>query len=115
MKQIIIRNKLTILGLLSESSMYGYQINDLIDAHLGSNINLTKPTAYRLLHNMTEQGWISYHEEKAGKRPTRRIYSLTEKGDAEFQEMLRCCLGQYQPSEHTSTVCLAFLDVLPPE
>ncbi|MGB2909020.1 MAG: PadR family transcriptional regulator [Anaerolineales bacterium] len=107
--------KLLLLGLLRQHEMYGYQINDLIDAHLGANINLTKPTAYRLLHNMAEQGWISYREEKVGKRPTRRIYSLTEKGDAEFQEMLRCCLGQYQPSEHTSTLCLAFFDALPPE
>ena len=109
------QRKLLLLGLLRQHEMYGYQINDLIDAHLGSNINLTKPTAYRLLHNMAGQGWISYREEKGGKRPTRRIYSLTEKGDAEFQEMLRRCLGQYQPAEHTSTVCLAFLDVLPPE
>jgi DNA-binding PadR family transcriptional regulator len=107
--------KLLLLGLLRQHEMYGYQINDLIDAHLGANINLTKPTAYRLLHNMAEQGWISYREEKVGKRPTRRIYSLTKKGDAEFQEMLRCCLGQYQPAEYTSTICLAFFDILPQE
>ena len=107
--------KLLLLGVLLQHDMYGYQINELIDAHLGSSFDLTKPTAYRLLHNMAEQGWISYREEKVGKRPTRRIYSLTEKGDAEFQEMLRYCLGQYEPSEHTSTLCLAFFDTLPPD
>jgi DNA-binding PadR family transcriptional regulator len=107
--------KLLLLGLLLQHDMYGYQINDLIDAHLGSSIKLTKPTAYRLLHNMAEQGWISYREEKSGNRPTRRIYVLTEKGEAEFLEMLRGCLGQYEPAEHASTICLAFLDNLPPE
>ena len=109
------QRKLLLLGLLRQHEMYGYQINDLIDAHLGSNINLTKPTAYRLLHNMAEKGWISYREEKVGKRPTRRIYSLTEKGDAAFKEMLKSCLGHYKPAEHTSTVCLAFFDIFPPE
>ena len=34
--------KLLLLGLLRQHEMYGYQINDLIDAHLGSNITLTK-------------------------------------------------------------------------
>ena len=107
--------KLLLLGLLRQHEMYGYQINNLINAHLGSNINLTKPTAYRLLHNMAEKGWVSYREEKVGKRPTRRIYALTESGEAKFQVMLRSCLGQYEPAKHTSTVCLAFLDTLPPE
>ena len=77
-----------LLGLLRQHDLYGYQINEMIDAHLGSSINLTRPTAYRLLHNMAEQGWISYREEKIGKRPTRRIYALTASGEAAFQELL---------------------------
>ena len=107
--------ELLLLGLLRQTEMYGYQINEFIDAHLGSSINLTKPTAYRLLQNMAEQGWVSFREEKVGKRPTRRIYTLTERGDEQFQEMLKVCLGQFQPAEQTSTVCLAFLDTFPPK
>ena len=107
--------KLLLLGMLLQHDMYGYQINELIDAHLGSSITLTKPTAYRLLHNMAEQGWISYREEKVGKRPTRRIYTITEIGEIKFQELLKSCLGQYEPAEITSTVCIAFLDTLPLE
>ena len=107
--------KLLLLGLLRKHDMYGYQINDLIDAHLGSSINLTKPTAYRLLHNMAEQGWISYHEEKVGNRPTRRIYVLTENGESQFHKLLRDCLGQYEQADYSSVVCLAFLDALPTE
>lgn len=107
--------KLLLLGLLRQHDMYGYQINDLIDAHLGSYINLTKPTAYRLLHTMAEQSWISYRDEKVGNRPTRRIYVLTEKGEAQFQKLLRDCLGQYEQVEYSNAVCLAFIDTLPTE
>jgi DNA-binding PadR family transcriptional regulator len=107
--------KLLLLGMLRQHDMYGYQINELIDAHLGSSIILTKPTAYRLLHNMTELGWITYHEEKVGKRPTRRIYAITENGEEQFHEMLKSCLGRFEPIGYSGTICLAFLDTLPGE
>jgi DNA-binding PadR family transcriptional regulator len=107
--------ELLLLGLLRQTEMYGYQINEFIDAHLGSSINLTKPTAYRLLQNMAEKGWVSFREEKVGKRPTRRIYAITEPGEGKFQEYLLDCIGQYKPAEYSSTICLAFLDIIPVE
>ena len=66
--------KLLLLGMLRNHPMYGYQINDLIDTHLGSSISLTKPTAYRLLNQMTEDGWIEFNEKQVGNRPVRRVY-----------------------------------------
>jgi DNA-binding PadR family transcriptional regulator len=106
--------RLLLLGLLRQHEMYGYQINDLIDAHLGTSINLTKPTAYRLLHQMTADGLISFREEKVGKRPTRRIYKITPRGEVEFQELLMESLSAFKPSEQTSSISLAFLDTIPP-
>ena len=105
--------ELLLLGLLRQNEMYGYQINEFIDSHFGSGINLTRPTAYRLLHNMAKQGWITFREEKVGKRPTRRIYAITGSGEAKFHEILLSCFGQYKPAEYSSTVCIAFLDSLP--
>ena len=107
--------ELLLLGLLRQHEMYGYQINDLINLHLRTSVELTKPTAYRLLHNMAERGWITYRDEKVGKRPTRRIYAVTEDGESQFQKMLVNCLGEYEPMTHPSTVCMAFSDILPPE
>jgi len=85
----------------------------MIDIHLGSSVQLTKPTAYRLLNQMTEDGWILFREEQEGKRPPRRVYSITPQGEKEFQNTLRQCLANYQPPEHHSTVCLAYLDQVP--
>jgi DNA-binding PadR family transcriptional regulator len=64
---------------------------------------------------MAEQGWISFREEKVGKRPTRRIYAITDSGEAKFQELLINCFSQYKPAEYSSTVCIAFLESLPVE
>ena len=105
--------KLLLLGMLRDHEMHGYQINEMVDMHLGTSVPLTKPTAYRLLNQMTDEGWILFREEHEGKRPTRRVYSITEQGEAEFQNALRECLGRYEPPEYRSNICLAYLDQIP--
>ena len=105
--------KLLLLGLLRSQKMYGYKINEMIDAHLGTSIHLTKPTAYRLLNQMTQEGLVTFSEEKEGNRPTRRVYCLTPEGETAFQELLRDSLKSYQPSAYHSTIGIAFMDTLP--
>jgi len=81
--------KLLLLGLIRMQEMHGYQINELIDAHLGTSIQLKKPTAYKLLEAMMKDGWITDREEQEGNYPTRRVYSITPEGNAAFQRLLR--------------------------
>lgn len=107
--------KLLLLGLLRTHDMYGYQLNHVIDMHLGLSVHLTKPTAYRLLSNMADDGWISFTEEREGKRPPRRVYSITEDGESAFQQLLKESLANYKPVPFTSNISLAFLDTLPAE
>jgi DNA-binding PadR family transcriptional regulator len=107
--------KLLLLGLLRQQDLHGYQLNDIIDTHIGSSIHFTKPTAYRLLHNMAEGGWVTFREEKAGRRPTRRIYALTPQGEVQFQKMLKQNLSKYEPAQQANVISLAFLDALPQE
>lgn len=106
--------KLLLLGLLRQNKMYGYQINEMIEAHIGNSIRLTKPTTYRILHSMAEDGWVAFREEKEGNRPPRRVYEITPEGEMQFQEYLKQCLGEYQPTENISAISLAFIDTLPP-
>ena len=60
--------KLLLLGMLRENEMYGYQLNEFLETHLGSAVQLKKPTAYNLLNKMAADGWISYREEQEGNR-----------------------------------------------
>jgi len=105
--------KLILLGMVRNHEMHGYQINEMLDAHLGSSVHITRPTAYRLLNQMTEDGWIHSREEQEGNRPTRRVYKITELGEAEFQNTLRKCLARFEPPEYRSSFCLAYLDQIP--
>jgi DNA-binding PadR family transcriptional regulator len=107
--------ELLLLGLLRSQDMHGYQLHEAIDSHLGMGVQLTKPTAYRLLSNMAEDGWVTFREEQEGNRPPRRVYAITPQGEVAFQRLLRESLASYQPSEFTCHIGLAFLDQLSPE
>jgi DNA-binding PadR family transcriptional regulator len=95
--------------------MHGYQLNELIDSHLGTSIHLKKPTAYRLLNQMTDDGWITFREEREGNRPPRRVYAITPNGEAAFQRLLRKSLADYKAVDFVGNIGLLFLDVLPAE
>jgi DNA-binding PadR family transcriptional regulator len=107
--------ELLLLGLLRSQNMHGYQLHEAIDSHLGMGVQLTKPTAYRLLSNMAEDGWVTFREEQEGNRPPRRVYGITPRGEAAFQRLLRENLANYQPSDFTCQIGLAFLDELSAE
>ena len=104
--------KLLLLGLLRQNEMYGYQINEVIDAHIGSSIRLTKPTAYRILHSMAEDGWVTYREEKEGNRPARRVYTITKSGESHFELLLKQSLREFKPLENVSVISLAYLNMI---
>ena len=107
--------KLLLLGLLRSQEMHGYQINELIDAHLGTSIELKKPTVYKLLGTMVNDGWINFHEEREGNYPTRRIYRITPEGEEAFQQLLRQSLANYKPISYLGNVGIVYLDALPGE
>ena len=103
--------KLLLLGLLRQNDMHGY----LLNAHLDGTvpISLKKPTAYHLLERMEADGWIAHRDEPTGERP-RRVFSLTERGERAFRDLLTEQLRSFRPAEFPSAVGVAFLDALPP-
>jgi DNA-binding PadR family transcriptional regulator len=106
--------KLLLLGLLRSGEMHGYQLNEFIDSHLDTIVILKKPTAYRLLNRMAEDGWVTHREERDGNRPPRRVFAITPDGEAAFQRLLRETLVDYQPIVSPGDVGLLFLHALPP-
>jgi len=107
--------KLLLLGMLRMQEMHGYQINEFIDAHLGISVQLKKPTVYKLLGSMEDDGWISSREEQEGNYPPRRVYAITEVGESSFQQLLRDNIAVYQPSSYLGNIGIVFLDALESE
>jgi hypothetical protein len=58
---------------------------------------------------------VTFREEQEGNRPPRRVYAITPQGEVAFQRLLRENLANYQPSDFTCHIGLAFLDELSAE
>ena len=107
--------KLLILGVLRSQEMHGYQLSEHLDHNVGMAITLKKSNAYKLLNKMEEDGWVTYHEEREGNGPPRRVYAITPEGKAAFQHMLRKSLAAYPSPEFPAVIALNHLDALPPD
>jgi DNA-binding PadR family transcriptional regulator len=104
---------LLLLGLLRRASMHGYQLMEFIERNLSTCTDLKKPTAYLGLERLSRNGWVVEQEEREGKRPPRKVYTITPEGEAEFQRLLVINLAGYTPSKFPQDMGLAFADALP--
>jgi DNA-binding PadR family transcriptional regulator len=104
--------KLLLLGILRQQEMHGYQLYEFIERDLAACTDLTKPTAYYLLNKMAEDGWIVEVPTQEGNRPPRKVYHLTETGEAAYQRLLRANLGDYQLASFSGDMGIAFLQDL---
>ena len=81
--------RLLLLGVLRTQDLHGYGLMDYLDAHAMGGVAIGRSNAYRLLRAMEKDGWIKSHTEQDRNRPMRQVYSVTRKGEAEFQRLLR--------------------------
>jgi DNA-binding PadR family transcriptional regulator len=107
--------KLLLLGYLLSHSMHGYQLNQVLQRSVGIPITLTKSNAYKLLNDMERDGWVTHQEEQEGKRPPRRVYEVTQEGEAAFYRLLRENLSSCPTPEFPAAVGLDFVYALPAE
>jgi poly-beta-hydroxybutyrate-responsive repressor len=82
-----------VLLLLRDLSSYGY---DLMKALSGFGFAMMNPgPLYRILRQMEKDGLVSSNWDTSGQGPARRIYSITEAGEA-YLRLWAGSLGQYR-------------------
>ncbi|MGB9672805.1 MAG: PadR family transcriptional regulator [Anaerolineales bacterium] len=106
--------KLLLLGLLRHQKMHGYQLFEFIERNLATCTDIKKPTAYFLLHQMENDGWVRIEHAQEGNRPPRKIFVLTEAGERAFWQLLTKNLSHYFTVAFPTDIGLAFLDQLKP-
>lgn len=75
-----------IMTLLSQESMYGYQIIKKLDQKSNGIFQFKEGTLYPILHSLETKGMIeSYWVEKEGSRK-RKYYTVTKKGNKFLKE-----------------------------
>jgi DNA-binding PadR family transcriptional regulator len=77
-----------ILGFLSYKPMSGYDLN----RHLFESVRhfwpVTQSQIYRTLGRMAAQGWVRQEVIEQQDRPDRKVYHLTDQGQAELRRWL---------------------------
>lgn len=106
---------LILLGLLMGQSQHGYQINEFIERNLNTVTDMKKPTAYATLDKLHQQGYIDIQLEQEGNRPTRKVYSINEKGREYFYQLLIENLSSAETVHYKGDIGLMFIDFLPME
>jgi len=80
--------KYALLGLLSESPKYGYEIKRQFEGALGNVWSVSYGQLYPTLRRLSEQGWVTKRTEPGKKAAEKNIYSITDKGRRKLDEWL---------------------------
>ncbi|MGD2039468.1 MAG: PadR family transcriptional regulator [Anaerolineae bacterium] len=108
--------RLVILGLLRERPLYGYELKQIIEEHMGDWTNIAFGSIYYALGKLADEGFAKQIAvEQEGRRPSRSIYQITEAGQAEFLRLLREVWAEVERHYYAIDVGLAFMDALPRE
>jgi DNA-binding PadR family transcriptional regulator len=112
---MVMEKELLLLGYLLSHSMHGYELHQMLQESAGLPVRLTKSNAYKILGRMEDDGWVTYREEQEGNRPPRRVYTVTDDGEAAFYRLLRENLSACPSPEFPAAVGFDFIHALPLE
>lgn len=80
--------KFAVLGLLSETPQTGYDLKRSFDGSIGNCWQATFQQIYAELRKLERERFIVAEKVHQRPRPTKKIYSLTPKGEAALREWL---------------------------
>lgn len=78
---------LLVLHLIQSGPSYGNQLIEAIESMTQGVVSVNPNTMYPLLRDLESRGMIEGDWEHPDKR-TRRFYSITEQGEAEYRRLL---------------------------
>jgi PadR family transcriptional regulator AphA len=82
------KTRYALLGLLSMGPMSGYDMKKLTDFSLSYFWSENYGHIYPILKKLEQEGLITRRTERTRGRPDRNVYSLTKKGQGEFDRWL---------------------------
>ncbi len=97
--------ELALLGFVRQRPMHPYELFQQAQARdgLGCIWRIKQSHLYAVLDRLEAEGYLRCHLEGQGSRPPRKIFSLTEQGEAIFTEWLST------PVAHGRDIRLEFL------
>lgn len=80
---------LIVLGILKKESLSAYDIQKLVEyRNISKWVKISTPSIYKKVIQLEKKGFIKSNIVKEGKMPEKAIYSLTETGAKEFENLM---------------------------
>ena len=111
----MIEQELLLLGLLKEGAEYGYEIKKRIKEILSLFAGLEIKSIYYPLKILEKKHLIERTTTKQSNRPARHSYTLTDKGEARFNNLLLKSFLDFKRPQFDLDVSLYFLRYLKPK
>ncbi|UTA46603.1 PadR family transcriptional regulator [Simiduia sp. 21SJ11W-1] len=80
--------KHSLLVLLADNPATGYDLSQQFKGSVGFFWNASHQQVYKELKQMTEAGWLACDTQAQTERPDKKIYSVTQAGQAALQAWL---------------------------
>lgn len=76
--------ELCVLVLISKNDQYGYELVQ----NISQRIDIAEGTIYPLLRRLTKDGYFTTYLAESSEGPSRKYYSITEKGKKYMDELV---------------------------
>ncbi|TDC35410.1 PadR family transcriptional regulator [Micromonospora sp. 15K316] len=108
---------LAVLSALVQRPMHPYEIATTLRAWgKEQDMEIKWGSFYTVIRNMDRHGLIEAVESvRAGRRPERTVYRITDEGQAELRDWARELVSTPEPEHHRFRAGLSVLAVLPPD
>lgn len=97
-----------VLGTLNYSPMTGYELKQFIDSSTNHFWHAKQSQIYRTLKRLEEQNRVISEVEAQDGRPDRRVYNITEAGQAALQQWLAQPLTEVEQTKSVMLLKLFF-------
>jgi DNA-binding PadR family transcriptional regulator len=108
---------LAVMSYLSQQPMHPYELGRTLREHGDArSIKFNHGSLYMVVGQLAKAGYITELEtSRAGQRPERTIYALTDAGRAEFTGWLRELVAEPQHEYPHFVAALSLIAALPPD
>ena len=107
---------LAVMSYLSQQPMHPYELSRTLREHGDQrSIKFNHGSLYMVVGQLARAGYITEVEtSRAGQRPERTVYALTDEGRAEFRDWLRELVAEPEHEYPHFVAALSLIAALPP-
>ena len=89
---------LIILGILLENPMNAFELTRLVDnKEIGKLLKISEPAIYKCCKRLFKAGYVDGEKVREGEMPEKVIYSVNQKGQGRFYELMEHFSGKLNP------------------